>query len=50
MYGTNRFRASGEVSIVVLAAVALDALWTQIAPRHETVEPAADCVPIEVPG
>jgi hypothetical protein len=50
MYGTNRFRASGEVSIVVLAAVALDALWNQIAPRHEAVEPAADCVPLEVPG
>jgi hypothetical protein len=50
MYGTNRFRAAGEVSIVVLAAVALDALWAQVAPTREVVEQPADCVPVEVPG
>ena len=28
-YGTNRFRASAEVSLAVLTAVALDALWAR---------------------
>jgi len=30
-YGTTRFRAAAETSLAVLAAIALDALWTRLA-------------------
>ena len=37
-YATDRFRASGETSIAILAAVALDGLWRRIRTgRHHGV-------------
>ena len=49
-YGTNRFRATGEAALAVLAAIALDALvtwlWHFVRPRT----PGPDCVPPEGPG
>jgi hypothetical protein len=35
-YGTTRFRAAAETSLVVLAAVAADALWSRIRQRDGT--------------
>lgn len=35
-YGTTRFRATAETSLVVLAAIALDALWTRFRQREGT--------------
>jgi hypothetical protein len=43
-YGTTRFRAAAETSLAVLAAVALDALWTRIAASRRTGRP------VETPG
>jgi 4-amino-4-deoxy-L-arabinose transferase-like glycosyltransferase len=43
-YGTTRFRAAAETSLAVLAAVAVDALWTAIAAARRTGRPG------ETPG
>jgi hypothetical protein len=32
-YGSNRFRAPAETSLVVLAAIAIDALWQRWSAR-----------------
>ena len=39
-YGTNRFRASAETSLIVLAAVAIDALWQRLTHYDDSVAPA----------
>ena len=40
-YGTTRFRAAAETSLVVLAAVALDALWTRVRQGAESTGPSS---------
>ena len=39
-YGTPRFRHSAELTIVVLAAIALDRLWTRARPLGRRDAPA----------
>ena len=39
-YATDRFRASAETAIAVLAAVALDALWQRVRTRRDDFEPS----------
>jgi hypothetical protein len=36
-YGTNRFRASAETSLVVLAAVAIGAAWKRLSRSRSAV-------------
>jgi len=40
-YATDRFRASAETALAVLAAVALDALWQRVRPARSDSEPSA---------
>jgi hypothetical protein len=40
-YATDRFRASAETALAVLAAVALDALWRRVRGPHIDSEPSA---------
>jgi len=47
IYGLVRFRVPAEVSLVVLAAVAFDHVWTR---RHGAAEPAPDAVETEAVG
>jgi 4-amino-4-deoxy-L-arabinose transferase-like glycosyltransferase len=42
MYGTTRFRASAETSLLVLAAVALDGVWRRLTRVASTDEEARD--------
>jgi 4-amino-4-deoxy-L-arabinose transferase-like glycosyltransferase len=47
-YGTNRFRASAEVSLALLTAVAIDAVWDWA--RHPAAQPAANEEALTTPG
>jgi hypothetical protein len=47
-YGNYRFRSEGEVALVVLASVALDALWGSMAGRPPA--PEAAVTPVEEAG
>jgi 4-amino-4-deoxy-L-arabinose transferase-like glycosyltransferase len=39
-YATDRFRASAETALAVLAAVALDAIWQRVRTRRDDFEPS----------
>lgn len=49
-YGTNRFRAPAETALAVLAAVAVDALWSAIARSRATPEHPVPPVAVPTPG
>jgi 4-amino-4-deoxy-L-arabinose transferase-like glycosyltransferase len=49
-YGNYRFRSEAEVALVVLASVALDAVWSSMAGRPPVPERALTPVGVEVAG